>query len=227
MLKKIIITESQFRTLIEASNTFDTCRMLISKGYLVHGTNVEFEEFSPDFIKGGSRAREGYGIYFTDTAYKAEEYGQIIIATPKNAFNFIELTESVEKGSNLYNQLLGNEENKNKKIELESQIEFLMNDGRYREALNLYDEIDKLGDDDYGVLYGRLREDCLLAIEYYGAKNLGSLQYNLINPNVNLPRLAQALTELGYDGGHYDNVYTIWNFDKLNQNLIKIEKEID
>ena len=227
MPKKILITEHQLNMLVEASNMYNTCRMLISKGYLVHGTNAEFEEFSSEFIKGGSRAREGYGIYFTDTAYKAEEYGQIVKAVPKNVFNFIELTESVEKGSKLYNQLFGNEENKNKKKELEYQIEFLMNDGRYREALNLYDEIDKLGDDDYGVLYGRLREDCLLAIESYGAKNLGSLQYHIMNPNVNLPRLAQALTVLGYDGGHYDNVYTIWNFDKLNKNLIKIKNQYE
>ena len=227
MPKKILITEHQLNMLVEASNMYNTCRMLISQGYLVHGTNSEFEEFLPEFIKGGSRAREGYGIYFTDTAYKAEEYGQIVKAVPKNAFNFIELTESIEKGSKLYNQLFGNEENKNKKKELEYQIEFLMNDGRYREALNLYDEIDKLGDDDYGVLYGRLREDCLLAIESYGAKNLGSLQYNIMNPNVNLPRLAQALTVLGYDGGHYDNVYTIWNFDKLNKNLIKIKNQYE
>lgn len=46
MPKKIFITESQLKILVEASNMYNTCRMLISKGYLVHGTNAEFEEFS-------------------------------------------------------------------------------------------------------------------------------------------------------------------------------------
>ena len=226
MTKKISITESQLKIIVESSNMFNTCNKFISKGYLVHGTNTEFEHFSPDNIRGGNRAREGYGAYFTDTAYKAEEYGQKIYAIPRQAFNFIELTESVEYGSVLYKQLFGDDENKKKREELDAQINFLMSNERIREALDLMDERDELDssiDDDYGVLYGSLRESCLLAINYYGAKNLGSLQYNLINPNVNLPHLAQALTVLGYDGGHYDNVYTIWNFDKLNKNLIKIK----
>lgn len=224
MAKKIYITEAQLSTLIGESNMFDICRNLISKGYLVHGTNADFEQFSPDNIRGGSRAREGYGAYFTDTAYKAEEYGQKVYAIPRQAFNFIELTESVEYGSVLYKQLFGDDENKKKREELDAQIDFLISNERVREALDLMDERDKLGstlDDDYGVLYGRLRENCLLAIDYYGAKNLGSLQYNLLNPDTNLPLLAIALTQLGYDGGHYDNVYTVWNFNKLNTELVQ------
>ena len=141
IMKKIIITEAQLKTLLEARNTYELCNNLIKQGYLVHGTNVEFELFSNEFIKGGCRAREGYGFYFTDTAYKAEEYGSIIKAVKKDVFNFIELRDSVEYGSPLYYKLFGNDENTKKRKELEFQIELLMNDGRYREALNLYDEI--------------------------------------------------------------------------------------
>ena len=222
MAKTIIITESQFNRLIESSNVYNTCRDLISKGYLVHGTNADFNTFSPEYIKGGSRAREGYGAYFTDTAYKAEEYGTKIKAVKKDIFNFIELRASVEYGSELYFQLFGNDEKQKKRQEIQTKIDFLIDNDRYREALDLYDELDKLGssiDDDYGVLYGSLRQDCLEAIEKFGAKNLGSLQYNIMNPQRNLPLLASALVKIGYDGGHDDNVYTIWNFDKLNQNI--------
>lgn len=222
MGKTIIITESQYNRLIESPNVYNICRDLISKGYLVHGTNTDFNTFSPEYIRGGCRAREGYGAYFTDAAYKAEEYGTKIKAVKKDLFNFIELWESVEYGSNLYFQLFGNDENKRKRRELEKQIDFLFDEKRVREALDLYDELDKLGDDDYGVLYGTLRRDCLEAIELYGAKNLGSLQYNIMNPQRNLPLLANALIELGYDGGYDGNVYTIWNFDKLNQNMKSI-----
>ena len=42
---------------------------LIDKGYLVHCTDNEFDRFDSRFIKGGSRAREGYGFYFTDGNY--------------------------------------------------------------------------------------------------------------------------------------------------------------
>ena len=222
MTKTIIITESQLKRLVESSNVYNTCRDLISKGYLVHGTNADFNAFSPEYIRGGSRAREGYGAYFTDTAYKAEEYGTKIKAVKKNIFNFIELRASVEYGSELYFQLFGNDERKKKRQEIQTKIDFLIDNDRYREALDLYDELDKLGssiDDDYGVLYGSLRGDCLEAIETFGAKNLGSLQYNIMNPQRNLPLLANALIKLGYDGGHDDNVYTIWNFEKLNQNI--------
>lgn len=223
MHKKIILSESQVCKLCKMSNTYDICHKLISKGYLVHGTNANFDFFSPDFIKGGCRAKEGYGIYFTDAAYKAEEYGQTIKAIPKNIFNFIELTESVEYGSVLYKQLFGDDENKKKREELDAQIDFLISNQRAKEALDLMNERDKLDssiEDDYGTLYGSLRECCLLAIEYYGAKSLGSLQYHLINPHRNLPLLAKALLKLGYDGGHYGNIYTIWNFEKLNKNII-------
>lgn len=225
MSKKIIITESQLKQLMESSNVYNICRELISKGYLVHSTNANFNSFSPEYIRGGCRAREGYGAYFTDTAYKAEEYGTKIKAVKKDIFNFIELRASVEYGSELYFQLFGNDERKKKRQELEAQIDILMSDGRYREALDLYDEIDKLGssiDEDYGVLYGSLRQDCLEAIERFGAKNLGSLQYNIMNPQKNLPLLASALIKIGYDGGHDDNIYTIWNFEKLNQNIKSI-----
>lgn len=224
MAKKIIVTESQFKRLLESFSVYNICNDLISKGYLVHGTNANFTQFSPDFIRGGSRAREGYGIYFTDTAYKAEEYGSKIKAVKKDLFNFIELRASVEYGSELYCQLFGNDEKKKKRQEIQTKIDFLMDNNRVREALDLYDELDKLGssiDDDYGVLNGSLRRDCLEAIETFGAKNLGSLQYNVMNPQRNLPLLANALIKLGYDGGHDDNVYTIWNFEKLNKNIIQ------
>ena len=222
MGKQVIISESQFRRLLETSDVYNVCYRLINNGYLVHGTNADFREFSPEFIRGGSRAREGYGAYFTDTAYKAEEYGTKIKAVKKDLFNFVELRASVEYGSELYCQLFGSDEKKKKRQEIQSKIDFLIDNNRVREALDLYDELDKLGssiDDDYGVLYGSLRRDCLEAIETFGAKNLGSLQYNIMNPQRNLPLLANALVKLGYDGGHDDNIYTIWNFEKLNKNL--------
>ena len=137
------------------------CCRLINNGYLVHGTNADFREFSPEFIRGGSRAREGYGAYFTDTAYKAEEYGTKIKAVKKDLFNFVELRASVGiRFGTVLSRLFGSDEKKKKRQEIQTKIDFLIDNNRVREALDLYDELDKLGssiDDDYGVLYGSLR----------------------------------------------------------------------
>ena len=62
---------------------------LIGNGYLIHCTNAVFNEFDKAYIKGGSRAHEGYGFYFTDMAYKAISYGDIFKIIKKDDFNFL------------------------------------------------------------------------------------------------------------------------------------------
>ena len=55
------------------SDKYELCAKLIEQGYLIHCTNSEYEKFDKKYIKGGSRAKEGYGAYFTDMPYKAIE----------------------------------------------------------------------------------------------------------------------------------------------------------
>ena len=39
----------------------------IKNGYIIHGTNEKFNLFDVNKIKGGFRAMEGYGFYFSDS----------------------------------------------------------------------------------------------------------------------------------------------------------------
>ena len=68
---------------------YDIAVKLIGNGYLIHCTNAVFNEFDKAYIKGGSRAHEGYGFYFTDLPYKAISYGEIFKIIRKDDFNFL------------------------------------------------------------------------------------------------------------------------------------------
>ena len=76
---------------------------LIQKGYIVHCTDADFKYFSPSHIKGGSRAKEGYGIYFSDMPYKPIEYGDIFKVVKKSDFNFINSQDPITKYSYIFN----------------------------------------------------------------------------------------------------------------------------
>ena len=78
-------------------------KYLIQKGYIVHCTDAFFKYFSPLHIKGGSRAKEGYGIYFSDMPYKPIEYGDIFKVVKKSDFNFINSQDPITKYSYIFN----------------------------------------------------------------------------------------------------------------------------
>ena len=63
--------------------------MLAKQGYIFHGTNEKFDAFDSNKIQGGSRGREGYGAYFTNEAYKAEEYGNEFIILSTKGMNIV------------------------------------------------------------------------------------------------------------------------------------------
>ena len=64
--------------------------MLAQQGYIFHGTNEKFDAFDSNQIKGGSRGREGYGAYFTNEAYKAEEYGNEFVILSTKGMNIVD-----------------------------------------------------------------------------------------------------------------------------------------
>ena len=79
----------------EAENTKlpSTLKEAQAQGLLMHGANAAFAAFSPAYIRGGSRARLGYGFYFTDDATKARDYGSYDVYVDKSNLNMFELSE--------------------------------------------------------------------------------------------------------------------------------------
>ena len=185
---------------------------LIGNGYLIHCTNAVFNEFDKAYIKGGSRAHEGYGFYFTDMPYKAISYGDIFKIIRKDDFNFLNSSAPIDT-SLFYKD--------NSQIEQQIyKLEYYLDNVRNNRDYNYYsNEIDKLkrqlsqNDDN-------LKAHIELAIRD-GAKTYGQLEYLLRNPDVMIPKIIKIYVDNGYDGYVTDGIYTVFNFDKLNKYLIK------
>ena len=70
-MKKILITENQFKSLIDES----TIKPIIA----YHGTNNKIDKFVTDFVGGKNEmGQEGPGIYFTTKEDDAYQYGNYV-----------------------------------------------------------------------------------------------------------------------------------------------------
>lgn len=187
------------------SKVYSLLQSEIRNGYIIHGTNKEFSAFDPSTIQGGFRAKEGYGFYFTDTAYKAMEYGHIYKKVKKGDFNFLEGKAPIhmEMFDNpfeadyyrIYELMMGTANLREYEF-YESQLEILKKKMKQ---------------------FGNIFEIVQDTIKRNNLKNFGSIEYYLNYPDENIPKLIEVYKYYGYDGYHCDNVYTIFNFDKLNQ----------
>lgn len=189
---------------------------LIKNGFLIHCTNNKFSgDFDASYIHGSERGREGYGFYFSDMPYKPIQYGDYWKIIPKSEFNFIELTEPIDLDFLFnYNRLKEIEE---KIYSIRAQLEIVRNirewDLLYDREHELMEKKDKLTD----YRYSMLKDAILLCIKDYNPKNYGQLCHYIMNPRCYLPQLSKLLVEKGIDGWQYDGIYTIFNFEKLNQ----------
>ena len=199
--------------------------ILAQNGYLVHGTDAEFDSFDSSKIRGGTRGNYGYGAYFTNAAYKCEEYGRNFIFLYAKDFNFLDLTQKVVK-----NDIYGNNN---------KQIDYIRQNIAYFEEML------------YNVRTNREYNYAEKELKAY-KKQLNEIlpdskteafieQYNLIlrkNPDIDYRNMTKKLDNIftnamgadfvanmflkaGYDGYTIDFEYVIFNFEKLNQNIVK------
>lgn len=224
----IVILDSGFETLKESKryvnehnvandeNPWDFCINAIKHGYLIHGTNDDFIDFDVEKIKGGLRSEYGYGMYFSDEAYKALEYGTMIYLTKKKIYNLLDLTK-------IYDISLFDEIEKNAQ-ELKDVEEKQLNSRNNRE----YDYYSNL----IGELKGRANltdeEDVIYHLFVKVMKNEKTMSFEQVFKTVrgNLPSsfekyISSLFLKLGYDGFKCNNQYVIFNFEKLNKNLLK------
>ena len=199
---------------------YNICGKLLDSGYLIHGTMHDFTSFDSAFITGGFRAKEGYGFYFSDEAYKPLEYGQNINKfkiIKKNDFNFLELTDKVDIN------LFSCEDKYITLSRLEDELYTVRNNRDYEEINNEINQLKHYLDTNFnGDLFNEIKR----ILREKPECNYGQLQFYIPNPQKYIPIICQILARNGVDGFHYDNVYTVFNFDKLNKLMIKDIKPI-
>ena len=104
-------------------------------------------------------------------------------------------------------------------VRLEAELDNCRNIKEYDSINN---EIEKLQNSLSDDRFIRFLDNVILR---YDVKTYGGLEYNIPNPHENVPKLVQLYIDKGYDGYYTDGIYTIFNFDKLNQNLISYKGE--
>ena len=224
-MKKIIITENQFNKLLNEislkndGNNFNIVNKYLRNGYLVHGSTNVFDKFETDKIQGGTRSEYGYGMYFSDEAYKALEYGTEIYLVKKDLFNFLDLD------SMAFNPF---EEVEKAKIEIEKAKEMQYNVRNNREYDYYQSIIDEL---ETKYSFNPYEEKIIYYFTKYCQDNkLKNLEQIFKTVKCNLPSnyekyISSALLKVGYDGVKCCNQYVIFNFDLLNNNLINYDIE--
>ena len=200
---------------------------MANDGYVFHGTGedgngVDWDTVDPSKIKGGSRGTYGYGIYFSDHAYKCEKYagysgGHFIIANIKD-FNLINLRDKIDKEHNIF---------------VDKQVEYH----------KLYDALDNARNSiEYDIISSKIDEyketvdkELLYEITRIIDKSDDNITYGYLNENIPLlwymegdsrKRVSNLYLSLGVDGFAVDTEFVIFNFDKLNKNIVKNKEEL-
>jgi len=196
-----ILKESSSRSLDELMEARKT-------GLVIHATKRDFDSFNPERIYGSERAVYGYGFYFTGSPSKAMDYGDKFIFTPISKYNLVDVEEKLDA----------------------NYIEFL--NSKY---IKLSRIIDEQGQDiDVDILRKNLRNIRAIILNMESMLKDGKIvtidatRKRLDDAYImNYREFSGAFKTLGYDGFHVDDYYqvVIFNFDKLNDNLVKNEKE--
>lgn len=199
--------------------------ILSDNGFLVHGTNTDFDSFDSSKIKGGMRGNYGYGAYFTNEAYKCEEYGRNFVFLDAKDFNFLDLHQKVKA-----NDVLSDYRNKIDELEIKiTEFEAKLYNVRNNREYDYYNtELDKSKEE-----LKRLVPDVKTSVfieRYYKILNENeNIDYhnmtkelsNVFDYHFGNTFVTDFFLKLGFDGYHIYNEYIIFNFEKLNNNIVK------
>ena len=213
----------QFRT--NQSFRFKAVHILAQNGYLVHGTNEEFDTFDKVKIKGGSRGNHGYGFYFTDAAYKCEEYGNNFIFLDARSFNFLDLNQKATENETIMGVVNKIKTISNSIDNAEAQLYNVVRREEYEyynnEIKRLKNEYDSIIPDAQSEVFFKIIADYVSKYKDSANKALVDLLNIKFGNNLGEEFVSNMFLKLGFDGFHYDAEYVIFNFDKLNKNIVK------
>ena len=193
---------------------------LTSRGWLIHGTNSDFEAFDINKIRGGFRAHEGYGFYFTDMPYKGIDYGSNLKLVRKADFNFLNSKTVIRENNRLYYLFFHALDYL--QYELNKANDRLMNVRNNREYDETNAEIENIKNEMAEMDEGVLTVAKSVINQIGSGCTVGQLEYNI--PVNYIPRLVAQYVKLGYDGYETDGIYTIFNFEKLNEKFTTLDR---
>ena len=183
---------------------------IISKGYLAHGGEKMFNTFDPAFIQGGFRAEYGYGFYFCDEAYKPINYGGYLYFTKKDIYNFCNLNSPCN-----YNPL-------REIYSIIGQLEGIRDNAKtYEDYENATKQLENMKLNSQEQVYLNFFEKGTR--EERDLKNAYKYALNYIPGDYEPKNLSSLFMKVGYDGIIAENQYVIFNIDKLNQNILKLD----
>lgn len=204
---------------------YEACHILYQHGYVVHGSGNEFDTFDKTKIKGGSRSVYGWGAYFTNDSYKCEEYGNNFVFLNIRPFKLLELDDKVNKNDNI--------------ITIYKQIDSL--NGRIIQADEGMYNARNSRDYDYFSMEkkqckAKLRElipdsktEAFIEMYSYIVKKNPEISYlhltkklrDVFQNKMGEEYVSEMFLHFGYDGFHADNQFILFNFDKINDNIVK------
>ena len=204
---------------------YKAVNILAQNGYLVHGTDAEFDSFDSSKIRGGTRGNYGYGAYFTNAAYKCEEYGRNFVFLYAKDFIFLDLTQKVAN-NDIYRNI-------NKQIDyirqniayFEEMLYNVRNEREYRYAekeLKTYKEqLKDILPDSKTEVFIEQYNSILKKNPDIDYRNMTKKLDNIFTNAMGADFVANMFLKAGYDGYTIDFEYVIFNFEKLNQNIVK------
>ena len=224
---KIIITEEQEKQLFydrfksSQSIRYKVVNMLAKRGYVFHGSEQSFDSFDADKIKGGTRGVYGFGAYFTDESYKCEEYGTNFIILNIKPFKLLDVEEPIStlRKEIEYLQSFDSEINR-----LEDALYDVVNE---REYVMIQKEIDRLK-----MESERYDKDMVRYLSYFLSKSpsmtIDNARKSILSKTIEdkSKDFSKLFLSIGYDGFVYENQYIIFNFDKLNKNIVKDKESL-
>lgn len=193
-------------------------------GCVVHGTDSEFTNFDKNYVGGGVRANYGYGFYFTDSITKYADYG-----SDPSKYKFCDITSFELLDLKTTPAKLGMSSILDLSLDLKAQlhrVNDMLDNARSNADYSYYSDIkdslesqiDRL--DSQQGMYDSL-------IDRYISDNK-TVSFESINKRVasSVPRniekeISNYYAKIGFDGFVYDFEYVIFNYDKLNANLVK------
>lgn len=232
--RTFIIDEGQFRQLREDKSSYETLRQdqayrykvfgtLAEKGYLFHGSDKSFDSFDSGMIKGGTRGTYGWGAYFTNAAYKCSEYGNEFVIVDGNGMNFLDLEDDVDDNDNVFSYYsMWRHRIEDEIYEAEYELDNCSNTREYDMLQKHLSELENklkthYGNNGFNIIYD-------IASMYVGRgdrikyRNLNNI---IRNKNVDGKTLSDFYLSNGYDGFKCGTEYVIFNFEKLNRNIVK------
>lgn len=209
----------------------DILHKIINAGYIIHGTNSEFNEFDPSFIKGSNSAVYGHGIYFSDEIYKFSEYGsdpRKFKFVNKKDFNLLDLRLSPKSINFLtihdiiegiyydivkYDKALDDVRTNKEYIEIKNELDKLEDFKKSEE--------DKLKNKFVDFIDNEIKNNINVSFENI----LKNIRSKFSSDNISKEFSMYALNIIGVDGFKFENQYVIFNYPKLNAALIKNNEE--